>query len=89
MEDQNIVSANIRMADSCFFDVFPQKILIGKAKQILSQPLSCLIDSETAAKIGGNVVGKHFTLSNYPGTTLPSMVFSKRFHGVLPFMVRR
>lgn len=64
MEDQNIVSANIRMADSCFFDVFPQKILIGKAKQILSQPLSCLIDSETAAKIGGNVVGKHFTLSN-------------------------
>ncbi|MGF0090906.1 FtsX-like permease family protein [Segatella copri] len=69
MEDQNIVSANIRMADSCFFDVFPQKILIGKAKQILSQPLSCLIDSETAAKIGGNVVGKHFTLSNYPGTT--------------------
>ena len=24
---------------------------------------------ETAAKIGGNVVGKHFTLPNYPGTT--------------------
>ena len=55
--------------DSCFFDVFPQKILVGNAKQILSQPLSCLIDSETAAKIGGNVVGKHFTLPNYPGTT--------------------
>ncbi len=32
MEDQNIVSANIMMADSCFFDVFPQKILMGKAK---------------------------------------------------------
>ena len=57
------------MADSCFFDVFPQKMLVGNAKQILSQPLSCLIDSETAAKIGGNVVGKHFTLPNYPGTT--------------------
>lgn len=57
------------MADSCFFDIFPQKILVGNAKQILSQPLSCLIDSETAAKIGGNVVGKHFTLPNYPGTT--------------------
>ena len=69
LENQNVVSANILMADSCFFDVFPQKILIGKAKQILSQPLSCLIDSETAAKIGGNVVGKHFTLSNYPGIT--------------------
>ena len=69
MEDQNVVSANILMADSCFFDIFPQKILVGNAKQILSQPLSCLIDSETAAKIGGNVVGKHFTLTNYPGTT--------------------
>ena len=69
MENQNVVSANILMADSCFFDIFPQKILVGNAKQILSQPLSCLIDSETAAKIGGNVVGKHFTLPNYPGTT--------------------
>ena len=69
LENQNVVSANILMADSCFFDVFPQKMLVGNAKQILSQPLSCLIDSETAAKIGGNVVGKHFTLPNYPGTT--------------------
>ena len=87
MEDQNIVSANIRMADSCFFDVFPQKILIGKAKQILSQPLSCLIDSETAAKIGGNVVGKHFTLSSYPGTTFTiygvfeAFPWGSSFHG--------
>lgn len=87
MEDQNIVSANIRMADSCFFDVFPQKILIGKAKQILSQPLSCLIDSETAAKIGGNVVGKHFTLSKYPGTTFTiygvfeAFPWGSSFHG--------
>ena len=87
MEDQNIVSSNIRMADSCFFDVFPQKILIGKAKQILSQPLSCLIDSETAAKIGGNVVGKHFTLSNYPGTTFTiygvfeAFPWGSSFHG--------
>ena len=69
LEDQNIVSANIMMADSCFFDVFPQKMLVGKARQILSQPLSCIIDSKTAATIGGNVVGKHFTLPNYPGTT--------------------
>lgn len=69
LEDQNIVSTNIMMADSCFFDVFPQKMLVGKARQILSQPLSCIIDSKTAATIGGNVVGKHFTLPNYPGTT--------------------
>lgn len=94
MEDQNIVSANIRMADSCFFDVFPQKILIGKAKQILSQPLSCLIDSETAAKIGGNVVGKHFTLSNYPGTTFTiygvfeAFPWGSSFHGTQMILSR-
>lgn len=94
MEDQNIISANIRMADSCFFDVFPQKILIGKAKQILSQPLSCLIDSETAAKIGGNVVGKHFTLSNYPGTTFTiygvfeTFPWGSSFHGTQVILSR-
>ena len=69
LEDQHVISAQMRMADSCFFDVFPQKILVGKAKQVLSQPLSCLIDSETAKTIGGNVVGKHFTLPNDPQTT--------------------
>ena len=94
MEDQNIVSANIRMADSCFFDVFPQKILIGKAKQILSQPLSCLIDSETAAKIGGNVVGKHFTLSKYPVTTFTiygvfeAFPWGSSFHGTQMILSR-
>ena len=94
MEDQNIISANIRMADSCFFDVFPQKILIGKAKQILSQPLSCLIDSEMAAKIGGNVVGKHFTLSNYPGTTFTiygvfeAFPWGSSFHGTQMILSR-
>lgn len=94
MEDQNIVSANIMMADSCFFDVFPQKILIGKAKQILSHPLSCLIDSETAAKIGGNVVGKHFTLSNYPGTTFTiygvfeAFPWGSSFHGTQMILSR-
>ena len=36
LEDQHVVSANILMADSCFFDVFPQKMLVGKARQILS-----------------------------------------------------
>lgn len=43
LEDQNVVSANIIMADSCFFDVFPQKMLVGKAREILSQPLSCIM----------------------------------------------
>ena len=68
-EDQRILTATMRMADSCFFDVFPQKIFVGKAKQALSQPMACLVDTDLAAKIGGNVVGKRFTNPNYPGVT--------------------
>ena len=69
MEDQNAISCKIALADSCFFDVFPQKVTIGKAKEVLSRPFYCMIDSETAAKMGGNVVGKHFTMASYPGHT--------------------
>lgn len=69
MEDQNAISCKIALADSCFFDVFPQKVTIGKAKEVLSRPFYCMIDSETAAKMGGNVVGKHFTMASYPGYT--------------------
>ena len=69
MEDQNAISCKIALADSSFFDVFPQKVTIGKAKEVLSRPFYCMIDSETAAKMGGNVVGKHFTMASYPGHT--------------------
>ena len=66
-EDQNRLSATMILADSCFFDVFPQKMLVGKAKQALAQPMSCVVSSEWAEKVGGNVVGKRFTTPNYPG----------------------
>lgn len=69
LENQNSMEANVLMADSCFFDIFPQKILTGKAKETLSRPLYCMIDSKLAEQIGGNVVGKHFTIPEYPGKT--------------------
>ena len=69
LENQNSIEANVLMADSCFFDIFPQKILTGKAKETLSRPLYCMIDSKLAEQIGGNVVGKHFTIPEYPGKT--------------------
>ena len=69
LENQNCMEANVLMADSCFFDIFPQKILMGKAKETLSRPLYCMIDSKLAEQIGGNVVGKHFTIPEYPGKT--------------------
>ena len=69
LENQNSISVNMLLADSCFFDMFPQKILVGNAKDVLSRPLYCMIDSKTAEKIGGNVVGKHFTMPKHPGFT--------------------
>ena len=69
LENQNSISANSLMVDSCFFEIFPQKILMGKAKETLSRPLYCLIDSKLAEKIGGEVVGKHFKIPSYPGKT--------------------
>ena len=66
-ENQRELSAKMMLADSCFFDVFPQKIMVGNARQALSHPMSCLVSSEWAEKIGGNVVGKRFTNPNYSG----------------------
>lgn len=69
LENQNSIEANVLMVDSCFFDIFPQKILMGKAKETLSRPLYCMVDSKLAEQMGGNVVGKHFTIPEYPGKT--------------------
>ena len=69
MENKTSITANTLMADSCFFDIFPQKILTGNAMETLSRPLYCMIDSKMAEKMGGNVVGKHFTMAKYPGLT--------------------
>ena len=67
LENQQVFSADMVLADSCFFDVFPQGILMGNAKETLSRPNYCLVSSRVAEKIGGNVVGKHFSVPNYPG----------------------
>ena len=86
-EDQSTLNATMILADSCFFDVFPQKMLVGKAKQALSQPLSCVVSSEWAEKVGGNVVGKRFTTPNCPGKTFviggvfESFPWGSSFHG--------
>ncbi len=69
MENQHAVSANMVLADSCFFDVFPQKIYVGNAKEVLSRPDYCMVSSTIAEKIGGNVVGKHFCVPGFPGVT--------------------
>ena len=57
-EDDHWVRTNYDLVDSCFFDVFPFRVLQGNPKKVLSQVDYCMISHSLAEKLGGNVVGK-------------------------------
>lgn len=57
-EDDHWVRTNYDLVDSCFFDVFPFRVLQGNPKKVLSQVDYCMISRSLAEKLGGNVVGK-------------------------------
>ena len=57
-EDDKRVRTNFFFADSCFFDVFPYRVLAGDARNTLSQPNYCMIPQSLAEKLGGDVIGK-------------------------------
>mgnify|MGYP006994346546 CR=1 FL=1 len=58
------------IADSCFFDILPRPMLIGNAKEVLSIPMYVLVSSRIAKNIGGDVIGKNFTVDSSPGRTM-------------------
>lgn len=53
-------------ADSCFFDIFATKVLVGDARQILSTAGQCMISRRLSEKIGGEVIGKTFCFTAAP-----------------------
>lgn len=70
LDDGNIITSRLTAADSCLFDVFPRRILAGNPKEVLSRPGMVMVSSDIARRIGGNVVGRRFTIDNLPGQTL-------------------
>lgn len=58
------------IADSCLFDVLSRPMVIGNAKEILSRPMYVLVSERIAMLIGGNVVGKTFSIDEVPGRVL-------------------
>lgn len=70
LDDGTVITSSLSMADSCFFDVFPQRILIGNPKEILSRKNCVMVSSELAKVIGGNVVGRRVTFDSRPDITL-------------------
>ncbi|MDH6342077.1 putative ABC transport system permease protein [Parabacteroides sp. PFB2-12] len=45
--------SDIIMADSCWFDIFPRKMLVGNPREVLARPMYVLISDEIAERLGG------------------------------------
>ena len=62
-DDDKRVRTNFALVDSCFFDVFPFRVLAGHPKKTLSQVECCMIPLSLAEKLAGTdnpleIVGK-------------------------------
>ena len=52
-DDDKRVRTNYALVDSCFFDVFPFRVLVGNPKKTLSQDDYCMIPRSLAEKLTG------------------------------------
>ena len=69
-EDLKSYKAEFSLADEYLFDVIPVPMLSGNPKEILKSPMTCMVSSEIADEIGGNVIGKTIELKRYPNKKL-------------------
>ncbi|MDO5665125.1 MAG: ABC transporter permease [Bacteroidia bacterium] len=69
-EDNKSYIADFSLADEFLFDVLPRPMLSGEGTETLQSPMSCIVSSEIAEKMGGNVVGKTIEIKEYPGKKL-------------------
>lgn len=69
MDDGTAFHSRVSATDTCFFDVFPQRIIVGNAKKALSSKGEVLISASLAKTLGGDVVGRRFTVDTAPGYT--------------------
>lgn len=68
-EDRNVITGDLILADTSYFDVFPAKILAGDPKQALSVAASLMVSRTFAEKLGGvrESVGKLIESEEYDG----------------------
>ena len=69
-DDKVRVRADVYFADSCFFRMFPARILEGDADRALTEPFCCVVNRSTAERLGGNVVGRHIESKEMSGLKL-------------------
>lgn len=70
-EDNQIYDGRFVLADEFLHDLMPRPMLAGdKASEILKTSMTCMVSSEIADKMGGNVIGKMIELKDYPNKKL-------------------
>ena len=92
-DDDKRVRTNFSLVDSCFFDVFPFRVLAGNAKKVLSQVECCMIPLSLAEKLAGaanplELVGKKVFYNKRGGWALTiggiyeDVPLNSRLHGM-------
>ena len=68
-EERNVITGDLILADTSYFDVFPAKILAGDPKQALSVAANLMVSRTFAEKLGGvrESVGKVIESEEYEG----------------------
>lgn len=69
-DDKKSYQAEFSLTDENLFDVLPRPVIFGNPKEILKNPMNCMISDEIASMIGGNVTGRMIELKEYPGKML-------------------
>ncbi len=87
-DDNKRVRTNFALADSCFFDVFPFRVLAGNPKKALSKVDCCMIPRSLAEKLGGDVLGRKVFYNQRGGWALTvcgiyeDIPLNSRLHGL-------
>ena len=69
-DDKKSYKGEFSFADENLFDVLPRPLLYGNPKEILKNPMNCMVSDKIAAMMGVNVIGRMIELKEYPGKIL-------------------
>ncbi|HEX2920061.1 MAG TPA: ABC transporter permease [Bacteroidales bacterium] len=68
--DDKSFNGYFSFADENVFDVLPRPMITGNPKEILSDPMKCMVSDRIAEMFGGEIIGKTIELKEYPGKIL-------------------
>ncbi len=66
-ENNRVYRGRIALADDQLFEVLPRPMVSGQGVETLKASMMCLVSSEIAANMGGDVMGQTIEIRGYPG----------------------